>query len=142
MVPRVPRGGFLENKILKLFTRPLFQYTTRFSKTKKVTIYLVSQLYNTLFDHLFEAEALLKRKRVRWKSDMLQALTAGRLKLDEYYPQTDNLRGHIYAFGTMLTPDSRFQFFLSDNWEPHWRDTYGKSFQEILAPYQARTTTN
>ncbi len=35
------------------------------------------------FDHFFEAEALLKRKRVPWES--VKALTAGRLKLDEYH---------------------------------------------------------
>jgi hypothetical protein len=123
-------------------TRPFFDYTTELSKTKEVTTHLVFKLYNALFDHFFEAEALLKRKRVPWKSDMLKALTAGRLKLDEYYSQTDNLKGHIYAVGTMLAPDSRFQFFLSDNWEPHWRDTYRKSFQELLIPYQERLTTS
>ncbi|OQD93269.1 hypothetical protein PENVUL_c191G06382 [Penicillium vulpinum] len=123
-------------------TRPFFDYTTELSKTKEVTTHLVFKIYNALFDHFFEAEALLKRKRVPWKSDMLKALIAGRLKLDEYYSQTDNLKGHIYAVGTMLAPNSRFQFFLSDNWEPHWRDTYRKSFQELLIPYQERLTMN
>ena len=123
-------------------TRPFFDYTTELSKTKEVTTHLVFKIYNALFNHFFEAEALLKRKRVPWKSDMLKALIAGRLKLDEYYSQTDNLKGHIYAVGTMLAPNSRFQFFLSDNWEPHWRDTYRKSFQELLIPYQERLTIN
>lgn len=45
-------------------TRPFFDYTTELSKTKEVTTHLVFKLYNALFDHFFEAEALLKRKRV------------------------------------------------------------------------------
>ncbi|KAI9039816.1 hAT family dimerization domain-containing protein [Aspergillus affinis] len=56
----------------------------------------------------------LKRKRVLWKQQMLESLKACRQKLDEYYSQTDRIRGHIYAIGTMLAPDSRFQFFLSE----------------------------
>ncbi|KAJ5264775.1 hypothetical protein N7505_007568 [Penicillium chrysogenum] len=143
---RTQRISYTLNKrqidYLLQITRPFFDYTTELSKTKEVTTHLVFKLYNALFDHFFEAGALLKRKRVPWKSDMLKALTAGRLKLDEYYSQTDNLKGHIYAVGTMLAPDSRFQFFLSDNWEPHWRDTYRKSFQELLIPYQERLTTS
>ncbi|KAJ5817477.1 hypothetical protein N7447_009710 [Penicillium robsamsonii] len=64
-------------------TRPFFNYTTELSKTKEVTTHLIFKLYNALFNHFFEAEALLKRKRVPWKSDILKALTAGRLKLDD-----------------------------------------------------------
>jgi hypothetical protein len=119
-------------------TRPFYVFTTELSKTTEVTTHLVFKLYNALFDHFFDAERQLRHKRVLWKKDMLAALEAGRLKLDEYYSQTDNLKGHIYAVGTMLAPDSRYQFFLQDNWEPHWRDTYRKSFRESLLPYQER----
>jgi uncharacterized protein (UPF0305 family) len=38
----------------------------------------------------------------------------------------------------MLAPDSQFQFFLSDDWEPEWRNTYRKAFQSALVPYQER----
>jgi hypothetical protein len=38
----------------------------------------------------------------------------------------------------MLAPVNKFQFFLTDDWDQKWRDTYRKSFQEALAPYQDR----
>jgi hypothetical protein len=71
-----------------------------------------------------------------WKQQMLSSLKAGRQKLDEYYSQTDEVRGHIYAIATMLAPDSRFQFFLSDDWDKEWRDKYRISFRDALVPYQ------
>ncbi|KAJ5957298.1 hypothetical protein N7501_011577 [Penicillium viridicatum] len=58
-----------------------FDYTTELSKIKEVTIYLIFKIYNTLFNHFFKVEALLKPSR---------------LKLDKYYSQTDNLKGYIY----------------------------------------------
>jgi hypothetical protein len=67
---------------------------------------------------------------------MLYALEAGRLKLDEYYSQTDNIRGYIYAISTMLAPVNKFKFFLTNDWDQKWRDTYRLSFQEALIPYQ------
>ena len=73
---------------------------------------------------------------------MLSSLEAGRLKLDEYYSQTDYDRDHIYAISTMLAPDNRFQFFLSDDWTKEWRDKYRASFQDTLLPYQERHTTS
>jgi hypothetical protein len=73
---------------------------------------------------------------------MLSSLEAGRLKLDEYYSQTDHERGHIYAISTMLAPDSRFQFFLTDDWTKEWRETYRASFQDALTPYQDRQATS
>ncbi|KAJ5274016.1 hypothetical protein N7478_009141 [Penicillium angulare] len=68
---------------------------------------------------------------------MLNALEAGRIKLDEYYSQTDSIRGHIYAISTMLAPVNKFQFFHTNDWYLHWRDIYRSSFREALAPYQA-----
>ncbi|KAJ5249388.1 hypothetical protein N7524_011704, partial [Penicillium chrysogenum] len=73
---------------------------------------------------------------------MLSSLEAGRLKLDEYYSQTDHDRDHLYAISTMLAPDNRFQFFLSDDWTKEWRDKYRASFQDNLLPYQERYATS
>ncbi|OQD89288.1 hypothetical protein PENVUL_c320G00605, partial [Penicillium vulpinum] len=58
--------------------------------------------------------------RVPWKQQILSSLEAGRLKLDKYYSQTDHDRDHLYAISTMLAPDNRFQFFLSDDWTKEW----------------------
>ncbi|KAJ5852772.1 uncharacterized protein N7529_012157 [Penicillium soppii] len=37
---------------------------------------------------------------------MLSSLKAGRQKLNEYYSQTDKVRGHIYIIATILAPDN------------------------------------
>jgi hypothetical protein len=123
---------------LLCITEPFFDYTLALSKTRDVTAHLVFRIYNALFEHLEKSMNQLRRKRVSWKKQMLNSLEAGRSKLVEYYSQTDNVRGHIYAISTMLSPDSRFQFFLSDDWEKEWRDLYRASFQQALAPYQER----
>ncbi|CEJ62588.1 hypothetical protein PMG11_11085 [Penicillium brasilianum] len=123
---------------LLCITKPFFDYTTQLSKTRDIAAHYVFRVYNKLFEHLEQSMKQLRRKRVPWKKHMLDALEAGRLKLDEYYSQTDNVRGHIYAVNTMLAPVNKFQFFLTDDWDQKWRDTYRKSFQEALAPYQDR----
>ncbi|KAG0152996.1 hypothetical protein PDIDSM_1955 [Penicillium digitatum] len=88
--------------------------------------------------HLERSQAQLRRKRVPWKKQMLEALEAGRSKLDEYYSQADDLRGNIYAISTMLAPVNKFKFFLSSDWDQKWRDTYRLAFEQALVPYQAQ----
>jgi len=125
---------------LLCLTKPFFDYTLALSKTRDVTSHLVFQIYNLLFEHLEQSIKQLKRKRVAWKQQMLSSLEAGRLKLVEYYKQTDHMRGHIYAVCTMLSPDSRFQFFLSDDWSDakELRDQYRVAFRDALTPFQER----
>jgi hypothetical protein len=122
-------------------TQPFFEYTTELSKTRDITTHLVFKVYNALFDHLENSIRQLQRKRVPWKKHMLKSLQAGRLKLDEYYSQTDNIRGSIYAIGTMLAPDNRFQFFKSDDWDKEWQEKYRNAFQAALVPYQRQLST-
>jgi hypothetical protein len=126
---------------LLCITEPFFNYTTQLSKTRDVTAHYVFRIYNKLFEHLEQSMKQLRRKRMLWKKQMLHALEAGRLKLDEYYSQTDNIRGHIYAISTMLAPVNKFKFFLTKDWDQKWRDTYRKSFQEALIPYQEQLST-
>jgi len=121
---------------LLYITEPFFDYTTQLSKTRDITAHYVFKIYNKLFEHLERSMTQLRRKRVLWKKQMLYALEAGRLKLDEYYSQTDNIRGHIYAISTMLAPVNKFKFFRTKDWDQKWRDTYRSSFQEALIPYQ------
>lgn len=123
---------------LLCITEPFFDYTTELSKTKEVTTHLVFKLYNALFEHLEKSIGQLKKKRIPWKKQMLQSLEAGRQKLGGYYSQTDGVKGHIFAICTMVAPDSKFQFFQTDDWEQQWRVAYRKSFQSALLPYQQR----
>lgn len=123
---------------LLYITEPFFYYTTELSKTRDVTVHLVFKIYNALFEHLEQLKKQLRRKRVHWKKHMLESLEAGRVKLDEYYSQTDNVKGHVFAISTMLAPDNRFQFFQSDDWDIKWRTIYRQSFATTLIPYQER----
>lgn len=126
---------------LLCITEPFFDYTTQLSKTRDVTAHYVFKIYNKLFEHLERSMKQLQRKRAPWKQQMLHALEAGRTKLDEYYSQTDNIRGHIYAVSTMLAPVNKFKFFLTKDWDQKWRNTYRKSFQQALIPYQEQLST-
>jgi hypothetical protein len=123
---------------LLYITEPFFDFTLQLSKTRDITAHYTFKIYNKLFEHLEKSTKQLRRKRVLWKTEMLDALTASRLKLDEYYAQTDHVRGHIFAICTMLAPINKFQFFLTDDWDQEWRDQYRKSFQKALTPYQAQ----
>ena len=124
-------------------TKPFFDFTLALSKTREATSFLVFRIYNQLFEHLEKCKSQLQRKRVPWKQQMLTSLGASHSKLSEYYKKTDHMRGHIYAVCTMLSPDSRFQFFLSDNWEDakEIREQYRVAFREALTPIQERLTT-
>ena len=122
-------------------TEPFFNYTTQLWKTRDVTAHYVFKIYNKLFEYLEQSMKQPRRKRVPWKQQMLHALEAGRLKLDEYYSQSDDIRGHIYAIRTMLAPVNKFKFFLSKDRDQEWRDTYRKSFQQALLPYQEQLAT-
>jgi hypothetical protein len=126
---------------LLCITEPFFDYTTQLSKTRDITAHYVFKIYNKLFEHLEQSLKQLRRKRVPWKKQMLHALEASRTKLDEYYSQTDYIRGHIYAISTMLAPVNKFKFFLTKDWDQKWRETYRKSFQQALIPYQEQLST-
>jgi hypothetical protein len=123
---------------LLLITEPFFVFTNELSKTKDATTHLVFRIYNKLFRHLEKSIAQLRQKRTMWKKQMLQALHAAREKLDQYYADTDNIRGDLYAVSTMLAPSNKLKFFLSTDWNASWRTRYRKSLEQSLIPYQQR----
>ncbi|KAJ5120790.1 uncharacterized protein N7515_010178 [Penicillium bovifimosum] len=127
---------------LLYLTKPFFDFTLALSKSREVTSHLVFLIYNRLFEHLEKSITQLRRKRVLWKQQMLSSLEASHAKLRDYYKETDKMRGHIYAVCTMLSPDSRFQFFLSDDWADakELRDQYRVAFRDALTPIQERLT--
>lgn len=121
---------------LLLLTEPFFDFTLELSKTKDVTAHYVFKIYNKLFEHLEKSISQLQRKRSFWKKQMLKALEAARMKLDIYYSNTDNVKGHLYAVSTMLAPVNKFKFFLTKDWNNQWRETYRKALKDQLIPYQ------
>jgi hypothetical protein len=98
---------------LMWITQPFFEFTLELSKTKDATTHHVYKIYNKLFQHLELATSRLQKKRVSWKRKMLQALKAAQQKLSDYYSQTDNIPGDLYAISTMLAPSNKFKFFLT-----------------------------
>lgn len=125
---------------LLFITQPFFDFTVELSKTRDVTTHHVFLIYNKLFEHLELSITQLTRKRTTWKRQMLQALQAARKKLDEYYSETDHVRGHLYAIATILAPANKFQFFQTDDWDDRWRAIYRKSLEKQLASYKERLT--
>jgi hypothetical protein len=123
---------------LLLITEPFFNFTLELSKTKDVTAHYVFKIYNKLFEHLEQSITQLRRKRIFWKKQMLKALENARTKLDSYYSETDHVPGHIYAINTMLSPKDKFRFFMTEDWDNKWRETYQKAIKERLIPYKER----
>jgi hypothetical protein len=48
---------------------------------------------------------------------MLTSLEAAKLKLSGYYRDTDQIDGHIYAIGTILSPQDKLKFFSTSDWD-------------------------
>lgn len=119
-------------------TQPFFKFTTALSKTKDVTIHIVFEIYNKLFDHLEKAIRQLRRKKAPWKQLMLTALTAAKDKLSEYYAKTDEMQGDLIAIGTILAPENKLQFFSGNDWDDNWRRRYRQSFDDYFEPYKQR----
>ena len=119
-------------------TQPFFEFTNELSKTKDVTTHHIFKIYNKLFEHLELAISQLQRKKATWKKKMLEALQAAQQKLRDYYSETDNIRGDLYAIGTIIAPENKLQFFMTDDWSDQWRQRYRQSFKDYLVPYQSR----
>lgn len=119
-------------------TQPFFEFTTELSKTKDITTHYVFEIYNKHFEHFEQSSTQLQRKWVPWKKNMLQALEAAQQKLRDYYSETDNIQGDLYAICTMLAPANKLQFFQSNEWDENWARRYRQSFEDYLVPYKAR----
>jgi hypothetical protein len=119
-------------------TQPFYDFTRELSKTTDATTHLVFMVYNELFKHIEQSINQLRRKKVVWKKNMLEALESAKTQLSKYYSQTDDIRGDLYALATMLAPINKFQFFMTGDWDDEWRNRYRKSFKEHLVPYQER----
>jgi hypothetical protein len=135
------REEWRQIEYLLWITHPFFQFTTLLSQTKDVTIHLVFSIYNKLFDHLEKSTRQLTRKKVAWKKVMLAALEAAKKKLSRYYSMTDEIHGDLYAIGTILSPQSKLQFFLGKDWDDtneDWRARYRKSLEDRLEHYKHR----
>lgn len=73
---------------------------------------------------------------------MLEALTAARTRLSEYYTATEVGRyGELYVYGmaTILAPSKKLRFFTTKNWQGHdYARQYRKCLEEEFKRYQRR----
>ena len=125
-------------KYLLCITQPFFTFTTALSKTKDITVHLIFEIYNKLFDHLEVSIWQLQQKKVPWKRLMLSALEAAKEKLTFYYQKTDNMHNNIFAVSTILAPENKLQFFSGKDWDATWRKRYYQSFKNYVQPYKQR----
>jgi hypothetical protein len=95
-----------------------------------VTVHLIFAIYKKPFSHLEAADRQLQRKRVYWKKVMLEALTAARTRLSEYYTTTEVERyGEFYGMATILAPSKKLRFFTTKNWQGH---DYARQYRKCL----------
>jgi hypothetical protein len=69
---------------------------------------------------------------------MLEALTAARTKLSEYYTATEVERyGGFYGMATILAPSKKLRFFTTKDWQGHdYAKQYRKCLEEGLKRYK------
>lgn len=69
---------------------------------------------------------------------MLQALKYSEEKLREYYSKTDaDEIGDIYAYGTILAPQHKLQFFKTKDWGLEWETKYHESLKARIEGYKS-----
>jgi hypothetical protein len=119
-------------------TQPFFNFTTILSKTKDVTIHIVFSIYNQLFDHLEKSIAQLRRKKARWQTTMRTGLEYATQKLRDYYAETDEAYGDLYAIATIMAPQNKLDFFSGKDWKGPYRKQYRESLEKYLEPYKLR----
>jgi hypothetical protein len=119
-------------------TQPFFNFTSVLSKTKDVTIHIVFSIYNQLFDHLEKSIAQLRRKKARWQITMQTALEYATQKLRDYYAETDEAYGDLYAIATIMAPQNKLDFFSGKDWKGPYRKQYRESLEKYLEPYKQR----
>ncbi|KAJ5253718.1 hypothetical protein N7524_010898, partial [Penicillium chrysogenum] len=105
-----------------IITQPFFKFTTTLSKIKDVTIYLIFKIYNNLFEYLNSSIAQLQRKKLR-----------------DYYAKIEDIYGYLYTISTILTLDTKLQFFSS----PKYNQDFSLYILEgeltkIPSPYKPR----
>jgi len=106
------------------------------SKTHRVTIYRVFQVYQDIFDHLERQISNLEGKRMQWKVDICEGLVKAKLQAASYYDKTESPRDLLVGIGTCLNPYCKLNLF--QEWDHHASGgtEYEKSYKkEFLAYY-------
>lgn len=132
--------GWRQIDYLLYILQPFFTFTILVCQTKDSSIHLVFSIYNRLFDHLERSIHQLRRKKVAWKQLMLSSLEAAKDKLSKYYCMTDDVKGDLFAIGTILDPSNKMDFFSTSDWAPDntgkdYKKEYRESLQSLFERY-------
>ncbi|KAG2000787.1 hypothetical protein GB937_010836 [Aspergillus fischeri] len=104
------------------------------------TVHKAFDIYNSLFQHLEDAQQRLESKRTTWKRELRHALSKAIDKLRQYYSKTYYAQGYVYAIATILAPQFKLKVFQEDSWsddEVNWHDRYARALEDIYAYYAA-----
>jgi hypothetical protein len=129
-------------------TKPFAYFTKQVSETKGVTVPYAIDIFNQLFERLFEARRRLEAKKLRynWVKPLLTAIDKAELKLDKYYKKLFGEVGTCYAFGTILSPDLKLGPFDPDFLWLHpdsapanstWKDEFQEQFSRAFCTHYA-----
>ena len=121
---------------LLCLTQLFFTFTNAVSKTRDVTVHVIFEIYNCLFEHLERSIRQLQQKKTTWKKLMLAALYAAKDKLSFYYAKTDEVHDDLFALGTNLVPENKLKFFSGKDWDNGWRQRYRQSLEKYFEPYK------
>lgn len=108
------------------------------SQRPKMSLSTAFGIYNRLFDYLERSTTQLAREKMKRKATMLSAFIKAQQKLSDYYAQTDQIHGDLYAVTTIMAPQNKFHFFSGTNLEGPYRTEYCKSLEKDPDPYQQR----
>lgn len=120
---------------------PFYTMTMRLSELDGPTVHRLFDIYDTLFDHIEYERGLLSRKRIAWKVKLQKGLDRAHDKLREYYSQTYETEGYIYAIATILNPATKLSAFKKASWLEDgvdWADKYHTVFVQVFELYKKK----
>jgi len=116
--------------------QPIQFWTLWMSKTRGVTIDLVFQVYQDIFDHLEMQISTLEWKRMQWKPDICEGLLKVKLKPTSCYGKTQSPRGLLFGIGTCLNTYCQLHLFREWDLDSSGETEYEKSYKkEVIAYY-------
>ena len=101
--------------LIKLLA-PFKKWTEAISRTRGATIHKAWFLYNLILGHIMRLQMTVEKSEFGWKTELLEALEAGRLKLLQYRGKATGSEGLIYGIATVIDPATRLgQFQVCDS---------------------------
>jgi len=105
------------------------------SKTPGVTIHLVFQVYQDIFDHLDIQISKLEWKQMQGNIDIREGLVKAKFKSASYYGKTESPRGLLFGIGPCLNPYCKLNLFREWDLDVSRETEYEKSYKKQFIAY-------